>query len=273
MKQYLSDNLANWNSRVPLHLSGDFYDIPGFLAGRTALKQIDLREMGPVDGRTLLHLQCHFGQDTLSWARRGALVTGLDFSAPAIDAARELADRAGLQAEFVCADAYDAPTALQGRTFDIVTTGVGALCWLPDIRRWAEVVARCLVPGGLLYVREGHPSLWSLDPAPGAPHDTGILHPYFETDTPITEVEDTTYGGGSEPLDNPTSHCWNHGLGEILTALFDAGLQLEMFHEHRVSDWQALPQMVKTDDGMWALPEAQRDLVPLMYSLRARKRG
>ena len=145
-------NRACWDERVLIHVRSAFYDVDGFLAGATTLRPFELEEVGSVEGLDLVHLQCHFGLDTLSWAREGARVTGLDFSAPAVEAARELTARAGLRAEWIAADLYDAPAALDGRTYDVAYTGLGALNWLPDLPGWAAVVAGLVRPGGILYL-------------------------------------------------------------------------------------------------------------------------
>jgi len=151
-------NRANWDERVPIHAAGPFYDLPGFVAGKDSLRDFEIAEVGDVSGKTLLHLQCHIGLDTLSWARRGATVTGLDFSAPAVEVASSLAGEIGVTtARFVTSDVYDAVPALGAQTFDIVYTGFGALCWLPDLARWAQTVAALLAPGGFLYLAEFHP--------------------------------------------------------------------------------------------------------------------
>lgn len=262
-------NRENWDQRVPIHVASKFYDVDGFVAGGCALKAIDKEELGEVAGKSLLHLQCHFGLDTMSWARRGASVTGLDFSAKAVAAARSIAGRAGLEARFVESDVYDAVEALEGARFDVVYTGIGALCWLDDIARWARIVAALLVPGGTLYLREGHPMLWAL----ADDREDGRLvidYPYFTGPEPIAFEDGNTYTDGDATLEQPVSHSWNHGLGHIVTSLIDAGLTLEFLHEHRTSDWKALPNMVPADDHMWRLAEHEERL-PLMYSLRARR--
>lgn len=275
-------NRAWWDGVVAIHEASRGYDREGFLRGEKPLCPVESAELGPfVAGRTLLHLQCHFGIDTLNWARRGAAVTGLDFSEPAIEAARRLAAESGIPGRFVCANVYDAPEALGGERFDVVYTGIGALNWLPDVRRWAAVVAACVRPGGLFYLYEGHPMLWTLDDA----RDDGALvvrGPYFERAEPLISETDSTYVDG--PRFERRRNCeWNHGVGEIASALIDAGLAIEFVHEHREVPWQALPGMLPVGPGttgadgryqsnrMWRLPEPQRDLVPLMLSILARK--
>jgi len=282
LDEYFAANRANWDDRVPIHLASRSYDLEGFLAGASSLRDIDLAEVGDVRGKTLLHLQCHFGMDTLSWAREGAQATGLDFSPAAIAAARDLAQRAGIDARFVEANVYDAASALAGAQFDVVFTGIGALCWLPDIAGWARVAGSLVKPGGILYIREGHPVLWSMDESREDQALT-MTYPYFETIEPLTWDEGVTYtdNDGGTAIQHRRSHEWNHGLGQIVTAIIDAGLRVEFLHEWDFCEWRALPWMVPagesaTPDGQyqsgtrWQLPE-RRERAPLMYSLRARR--
>lgn len=243
-------NRANWDERVPIHLGTTFYDLPAFVAGRESLQDFEPAEVGDVSGRSLLHLQCHIGLDTLSWARRGAVVTGLDFSGPAVAAAGDLAERIGADtACFVTADVYDAVEALGGRTFDIVYTGFGALCWLPDLTRWARTVAELLAPGGFLYLAEFHPYADVL-----SEDGKAVEHDYFERGAVVTDISGTYADPGAETTSNRTVE-WLHGIGEVVSALAAAGLRLEFLHEH--------------DHGHFRLPA--RLNVPLVYSLRAAK--
>ena len=276
---YYDANRARWDESVPIHAASEGYDLAGFLRGEKTLYALEMEEVGDVRGKALLHLQCHFGMDTLNWARLGARVTGLDFSGAAVDRARELAAQIGINdATFVQANVYDAPNVLDEQ-FDIVYTGIGALCWLPDIRGWAQVVSKLLRPGGFVYVYEGHPLLWALDDERGD-RQLVVHSPYFETERPAEWVGETTYVDGP-PLKNLRSFEWNHGLGEIVTALIEAGLRLDFLHEHREVAWQALPWLVRTGGDSnakgyarrtaWQLPAEQRDLCPLMYSLKAAK--
>ena len=280
---YFDTNRGWWDGVVPIHEASRGYDRPGFLRGEKPLCPVERAELGPlVAGKKLLHLQCHFGMDTLGWARLGATVTGLDFSLPAIAAARRLSADSGVPGRFVHANVYDAAAAL-GETFDVVYTGIGALNWLPDIRAWARVAAACVAPGGLLYLYEGHPVLWTLDQE-RADHLLVVKERYFELPEPTLYEGDTTYVDGPK-LERRRTYEWNHGLAEIVTALIDAGLRISFVHEHREIPWQALPWMEPVGTGtagadgryqsnrMWRLPEAQRELVPLMYSLLATKPG
>lgn len=279
---YLEANRAWWDGVVPIHEASRGYDREGFLRGEKPLTPVELAELAPlVSGRSLLHLQCHFGMDTLNWARLGARVTGLDFAPRAIEAARRLSAESGVPGRFVQANVYDAPSALEGERFEIVYTGIGALIWLPDIERWARVVADCLADGGSLYLYESHPARGALD-YEDAEGRLVIHHPYFSQGEPTESDDDRTYVDGP-PLEVTRNYEWNHGLGEIVTALLDAGLRLEFLHEHREVPWQALPWMEPVGDGpggadgqyqsgrMWRLPAHQRELVPLMYSLLATK--
>jgi SAM-dependent methyltransferase len=220
---------------------------------------------GSPAGLSLVHLQCHIGLDTLSWARLGATVTGVDFSPAATAAARDIAARAGLSAAFVDSDVDSAPAACR-RQFDVVYTGVGALPWLPDLTRWAQVVAELLRPGGLFYVRDGHPLVNALDydRTDGALVLTG---PYFATGSPLRFDSGATYAATGVRLQNATTYEWPHSLSEIVQALLDAGLTLTSLGEHRTIPWRALAQLVRTEDG-WVLPQ-RPERAPLTFSLTA----
>jgi SAM-dependent methyltransferase len=255
-------NRTFWDERVPIHTASDCYDVEGFKAGREPLDDFELDDLGDIRGRTLVHLQCHFGLDTLSWARRGADVTGLDFSAPAIDAARRLAVDIGVDAAFVCADVYDAPAALGGRSFDIVYVNVGAINWLPDIRRWARVVAELLKPGGVLYMKEVHPFSWVF-----GDDDLTVESDYFAHRNDYDEAG--TYTDPDAPTVNNRTEEWQHPLGEVVNAVIGAGLVLELLGEHDHQAYRQWPFM-EQHGYVYRMPEGTPRL-PLMYSLRARK--
>ena len=256
-------NRAWWDERVPIHVASDFYDVDAFLAGGSTLRDFELGEVGDVEGRTLLHPQCHFGLDTLSWARRGARVTGLDFSAAAVAAATDIAQRAGIDAEFVEADVYDAPEALGGRVFDVVYTGLGAVAWLPDIGRWAETMAALTAPGGLFYLAEFHPvnSVFADD-------SLDVEHPYFGR---AGEVWDE--GGSYADLGAATEHnrtiSWEHTLGDVVSALIGAGFSIRFLHEHDHTLFPRWPFLERRPDATYRFPEGMPSL-PLMYSVAAR---
>lgn len=224
-------NRARWDERVPIHVASDFYDLEAFRAGKDALRPFELAEVGDVTGKTLLHLQCHIGLDTLSWSRHGAAqVVGLDFSEPAVDTARGLAEALGLgpdRAAFVTADVYDAPTAVPDSSYDIVYTGTGALNWLPDIERWAETAASLVAPGGFLYLAEFHPLTDTLDDGTGSV----VTHDYFSREAWVDETPGT-YADFDAPTVHNRSVEWQHPVGEVVTALAAAGLRIEFLHEH-----------------------------------------
>ena len=263
MEDWLQTNRALWDERVPIHVASEFYDVDAFLAGGSTLRPFELAEVGEVDGLTLVHAQCHFGLDTLSWVRQGARVTGLDFSHPAILAARELARRAGLQAEFVEANIYDAVRALGRRRFDIVYTGIGAILWLPDIDRWASTMAELLVPGGRLYLAEFHPMTEVF-----GEQDLTVTESYFDRG-PKAYDEPGTYADLSAETTNTRSVEWQHGIGEVVSALAGAGLRIEFLHEHEFTLTPRWPFLRRGEDQTYRMPPDVPAL-PLMYSLRAR---
>jgi SAM-dependent methyltransferase len=262
-----SANRDYWDDKTRFNVAT--WDIDAFVADPARLTTIvaaDREALGDVRGRSLVHLQCHFGMDTLAWARLGADVTGVDFSPRAIASAINLAARTGLAARFVEADLYATPAALP-ETFDIVYTGGGALCWLPDIRAWAQVVGRMLRPGGTFYIREAHPVLWSLEDERDD-RQLVISRPYFEVAQPTRWEAEAGWDKNAPP--DATHYEWNHGLGEIVGALIEAGLVIEALREHQTCLWQALPFMTEGEDGWWRLPD-RPECLPLMYSIRARK--
>ncbi|WP_367321719.1 class I SAM-dependent methyltransferase [Streptomyces sp. HUAS ZL42] len=261
-------NRAHWDERVPLHAAGAFYDLDGFRAGADPLRDFELAEVGDVTGRSLLHLQCHTGLDTLSWARRGAArVVGLDFSAPAVETARALATDLGFgqdRAAFVTADVYDAAEAVPDPAYDIVYTGVGALCWLPDVRRWAETAASLVAPGGFLYLSEFHPVTEVLDDETGS----RVVRDYFTRDAQIWDYPGTYASEVTGTVHNRSVE-WQHPIGEVVSALAAAGLRIEFLHEHAVSVFQRF-ETFEQRDGYYRFP-ADRPGLPLMYSLKATK--
>jgi SAM-dependent methyltransferase len=259
-------NQANWDDRVPIHVASSFYDLAGFRAGADTLRPFEPAEAGDVTGQRLVHLQCHIGLDTLSWARRGALVSGLDFSAPAIAAASALAAELGIEANFVVSDVYDAVAALGGRRFDIVYTGIGALAWLPDIPRWARVVAGLLAPGGFLYLVEGHPVAQILDDATGLV----VSRDYFDSGPTVEEYAHTYTDG--PPLEHVRTVEFQHGIGEVITALIEAGLRIEFLHEFDFDAFGRYESLRRQDDGTYRFPPG-RPRVPLIFSVRASLAG
>jgi SAM-dependent methyltransferase len=261
---YRTVNRARWDERAPAHAAAPEYAIESFAtdpAHLSTVVQFDLPRLGEVRGLRGAHLQCHIGTDTVSLARLGARMTGLDFSDPAIEQARELAAAAGVDADFVSGDVYDAPELLGAETYDLVFTGIGALNWLPDVRRWASVVAALLAPGGRLFLRDGHPMLSTLADV----REDGLLvveYPYFERLEPNVWDEPGTYVTTDVQFTATRSMEWNHGLGEVVSALIAAGLTLTMLEEHDSVPWNALPGQMTADvlgehrltDRPWRLP-------------------
>jgi SAM-dependent methyltransferase len=258
-------NRANWDERVALHLRAPSYDLRALREGRGRLHPIEEAELGPVAGKRVLHLQCHFGRDTLTLAQRGAEVVGLDFSGEAIAAARGLAAELGLAARFVEADLYDAPAALgEAGSFDLVFVTWGALCWLPDIARWAGVVAHFLRPGGALYLAEGHPFSFVFDDAAGTSPRPGWFAPYF-LPGPLLVENERDYADPDAQMRHARTYQFQHGLGSVVSAVISAGLRLEFLHEHDAVPWRMFGCLVEGADGMYRWPE--KPWLPLAFSL------
>ena len=274
MDEYVAANRANWDDRAEVHAdrTGHGYRVERFVDDRMLLSDVvrfDRERLGPIAGLRAVHLQCHIGTDTLSLARLGAWVTGLDFSPVAIENARRLVADTGDDVDFVVSDVYDAATALPAGEFDLVYTGIGALCWLPSIERWAAVVAALLAPGGTLFLREAHPLLWSMDER--LDDDLHLRFSYFEKVEPLAWDDDDSYVEISRPLAATKTYEWNHSLGEIVTALLGQGLRLDMLVEHDSVPYLALPnQMVVGSNGEWVL-DARAGTAPLSYTLKASK--
>ncbi|MEO6604470.1 MAG: class I SAM-dependent methyltransferase [Aeromicrobium sp.] len=269
---YRDVNRANWDERVPAHAAAPSYAVERFLAEPDYISRVvrfDLPLLGSVTGLRGVHLQCHIGTDTISLARLGAHMTGLDFSGAAIAQARDLAAKLGHDIEFVEADLYAATDVLPQGVYDLVFTGIGAIGWLPDIKRWAGVVAGLLAPGGRLFIREGHPVLWSLgDRTDGL---IAIEHPYFEHEEATVWDEPGTYVETDAEFAHTVTHEWNHGMGEIVTALLEAGLTITGLVEHDSVPWEAIDgQMEHLPDGEWRLRDRPRRL-PHSYTLQAIK--
>lgn len=267
---YRSINYANWQERVPLHATSNEYGLDRFRDDPAHLSDVvrfDLPRLGDITGLDVVHLQCHIGTDTLSLARLGASVTGLDFSDAAIDVAQSLSAEAGPHVDYVVSDVYDAPEVLGRGKFDRVYTGIGALCWLPDIRRWARVVADVLRPGGELFIREGHPMLWAADD----PRPDGLIaieYPYFESDG-VSFSDTKTYVEHDDEIVSTEIISFNHALSEIFNALWSVGMQITMFEEHDTVPWRALGDaMVDVGSGEFRLIDRPARM-PMSYTLRA----
>lgn len=264
----LAANLQNWEARVPVHV--DSYGLSRFVEDPALLSGVirhDAPALGGLTGLRVAHLQCHIGTDTISLARLGADVVGLDFSPSAIATARDLADRAGDPARFVQADVYDAAEAL-GSGFDLVYTTVGIVEWLPSVARWAQVVAELLAPGGRLYLRDAHPMLMTLDET-RSDHQLVLTHPYFGDEEPQRWDDDTSYAGEAGAVTSPVHYEWHHPLSEIVQAVIDAGLVITRLSEGDRLDWRFAPWMERDQDGRYHFPAEQRALVPTEFTLEA----
>ncbi|MDR0208513.1 MAG: class I SAM-dependent methyltransferase [Pseudomonas putida] len=272
MKRSLDLNRASWDERAPLHAASKDYEVERFVAQADHLSEVvrfDLPRLGDVQGLRTVHLQCHIGTDTVSLHRLGAKVCGVDFSQASLAQARQLAVRCGTEINYVDSDVYQADQVLPAGEFDLVYTGIGALCWLPSIERWARVVSALLKPGGRLFLREGHPMLMAVN----EDHQDRLQldYPYFEREAPTVWHSDQTYVETDQALGHTETHEWNHGLGEVISALLAYGLHLTMLVEHQSIPWEALPgQMEKGGDGEWRLRHAPWRL-PLSYTLQAVK--
>lgn len=267
MENYLRVNKRRWDQLTVEHEHSSFYDLQGFKAGKDRLRSIELAELGDVSGKSLLHLQCHFGMDTLAWARRGATVTGVDFSPKAIELARSLSAELDIPARFVCSDIGNLPAVLTG-AFDIVFTSYGVLHGLPDINRWGEVIAHFLKPAGIFYIVEDHPMFRVFRPQPG--DEFKAVRSYFYSAKPQRIEVNGSYATGNEG-GTSVSYIWDHSLGDILNALITAGLQIEFLHEFPYAARAKFPFMEQGEDGWWRLPAHQHGTIPFLFSLQARK--
>ena len=266
---WLRDNHALWEAWTAVHEGSAFYDLEGFKRGGVRLRDYEIEEVGPVEGKELLHLQCHFGIDSLSWARLGARVTGADFSERAVSLARSLAADLDLDARFVVSNLYDLPANLDG-DFDIVYTSRGVLGWLPDIRDWARVVAHFVRPGGLFYITEIHPVANAFMDENVKPGELRLAYPYWEHEDSLSFAVTTSYADENSAHAEQTLHGWDHGLGEIVNGLIDAGLRIDSLREYPFVDWK-LDFLVEDGDGRWRLPGELDGRLPLFFSLKASK--
>lgn len=272
MEEYAFVNKANWESRVAFHVASSEYGLQRYIDDPEYISNtvnFDRPRLGDIADRDVVHLQCHIGTDTLSLSRLGARVTGLDFSPSALHAARQLAADCGHPVRYVEAELYEAPAALGVNRFDVVYTGIGALCWLPDIKRWASVVSSLLRPGGRLFIREAHPMLWAL----GDPRPDGLItveYPYFETDG-TTFVESSTYVDHDEAVSSPETVQFNHGMGEIVTALLRAGMEIIALEDHDSVPYLALgASMESIGGGEYRLID-RPERIAMSYTLQAIK--
>ena len=267
-EEYFAANMKRWNERVAINAQSKFYDLESFLKGKTSLLPVELKELGDeVNNKTLLHLQCHFGMDTLSWARKGAIVTGVDFADKAIELAKDLSEKLNIPAKFIKANIYDLPKIIT-ETFDIVFTSYGVLCWLPDIKKWAETIDHCLKPGGTFYIIESHPFGFLVDETYEERFQTG--YPYFTEGKAMRYEDENNPIDSSKKLENKTSFEWIHTLSSIINSLIDVGLQIEFIHEFPYCFFNFHPDMIKKEDGYWHYQNKLFN-VPMIFSLKAKK--
>jgi SAM-dependent methyltransferase len=262
LKEYFEANKESWNECTPHHIGSAMYDMEGFRKGRNSLCSISMEALDEIEGKKILHLQCHFGQDTMSMARMGAKMTGLDFSEDAIFAARNLAKEMNLDVDFVCSNVYDA-VANVDHDFDGVFLSYGALCWLPDMEKYGQVIDQCLKPGGKVYIIEFHPVIQMIEYEDGTmPYD------YFNSGQASAWTSKETYTG--DQTGERTTYYWQHSLAEILKPYIDMGYMIEHFSEHDWSPWNCYPNMHEISKGMYRYGP-DKNPFPHVYALRARK--
>lgn len=265
IEHYFNVNKETWNKKVAIHTLSEFYDIEGFLKGKSSLNSYELEEVGSVEGKTLLHLQCHFGQDTLSWSRLGAKCTGIDLSDEGIKEAKILNDKLGLNATFIESNLYDVPKNVH-ETFDIVFTSYGVIGWLPDLDTWAEIIAQKLNNGGFFYMIEFHPIVWMFDFLKTPPK---LTYPYLKNEVIYEEYSGTYTNNNANIISK--EYGWNHGLGEVVSSLTKAGLHIDFLHEFEKSPYNCFPKMEMTEGNMYVLKD-NKGLFPLLYSIKATKK-
>jgi len=266
-KEYFKANREAWDAKTQVHVKSELYDVESFKKGRTTLREADLAEIGSLlKGRSVLHLQCHFGLDSLSIEREGASVTAVDFSREAIDTAEKLKEELNLKTRFICCNVYDLPQYLDEQ-FDIVFTTYGTIGWLPDLESWSKLVHRYLKPGGILYLAEFHPFLWTMtDDFQSFGH-----YPYFFEKKPFVEDEEGTYTDRSAPLKTRT-YSWNHHFGEVLGTLLERGLNLKSFNEYPYSPWDCFPDLEEIGYQRWVFKK-WKNKIPYFYTILMKKEG
>lgn len=260
---YLSINKKAWNDKTEVHVNSEFYDIPSFLAGRNTLNEIELALLGNIRGKKILHLQCHFGQDTISLARMGAQSTGVDLSDKAIETARELSIKTEADARFICSDVYSLHEQLN-EEFDIVFTSYGTIGWLPDLEKWAWTISRFLKPGGKFVFAEFHPVVWMFDP-----NFEKVAYRYFKSDA-IIETELGTYADKATPVEYEMV-SWNHSISEVVNNLIDAGLEINALNEFDYSPYNCFRGTEEFEDGKYRIAHLKND-IPMVYAIKATKK-
>ncbi|MHA1994111.1 MAG: class I SAM-dependent methyltransferase [Candidatus Hodarchaeales archaeon] len=268
MKEYIEANKKRWNELADVHFRGEFYNVEKFREGGISITDLEVKEVGSVKGKKLLHLQCHFGKDTLSWARLGAQVTGVDFSARAVALATQLSGEIDIDATFIQSEISNLKqTTLPAQSFDIVYTSHGAIYWLPELKTWADLITYYLKPGGFFYIAEGHPTAMIFDDE----NEEGfeVRYPYFHQEDPLDFDYDSSYASGDVKIKNTKEYGWIHDLGYIVNNLINSGLQIEFLREYPFTAWKMFP-FLKEKDGWWILPEKYQK-IPLTFTLKAKK--
>lgn len=262
INQYFEANKQLWNQRTAVHKESIFYNVEGFKKGKTVLTPIELNEVGEVKGKKMLHLQSHFGLDSLNWARLGADVTGVDLSDAAISEAKKLNDELKLNAKFICCNVYDLKNYLDEK-FEIVFTSYGTIGWLPDLDKWAAIIAHYLKPGGIFYIADFHPVVWMFDDA--------FTHiKYFYENRELIVIESQGTYTDREADINAKEYSWNHSISEILNALIKHGLQVEHFNEFMYSPYPCFNKSVEYEKGKWHIM-GMEGKIPMVYSIKAKK--
>ena len=261
--KYFEANKKLWNDKTPYHVNSEFYDMNKFKDGAISLMPTEINELGSAEGKSILHLQCHFGQDSISLSRLGANVTAVDFSDEAIKYASKLAEELNDPTKFICTNIYDLPDILDEK-FDIVFTSYGTIGWLPDIKQWAAIVSQFLKPGGLFYIIEFHPHIMIYDD-----EFKFIKYSYFYDDDPIVDEYDGTYADRTAPIKN-VAYGWNHPISEVLNSLLEQKLVLQQFNEFPFSHYDCFPNMEKIGDKKYVFKNFG-EKIPYMYSIKAIK--
>jgi SAM-dependent methyltransferase len=263
VENYKDLNRQLWNKRTDVHFTSEFYDVKGFLEGKSSLNTIELDLLGDLKNKSILHLQCHFGQDSISLARLGARVTGVDLSDKAIAKGKELVKQTGADVSFVCCDIYELEQHLQEQ-FDVVFTTYGTIGWLPDLDKWAKIVSRFLKPGGNFVFAEFHPVVWMFD------NDfQKVAYDYFNSG-PIVETEGGTYADREADI-RLTSVSWNHSISEVLNSLLTHGLQIELFNEYNYSPYNCFQNTIESEPGKFRIAHLDHK-IPMVYALKAIKK-
>jgi 2-polyprenyl-3-methyl-5-hydroxy-6-metoxy-1,4-benzoquinol methylase len=260
---YFEANKEAWNKRTGVHKDSAFYDVPGFINGKSTLNNIELEELGEIKGKSLLHLQCHFGLDTLSWARQGAEVTGVDLSNDAIDYARKLSEETNIPADFISCNIYDLKDHLDNK-FDIVYTSYGVVGWLPDLNKWGAVISHFLKPGGTFYIVEFHPVVWMFD------DEFRYVKYAYHNEQIIVEKQTGTYADKDADIEYE-EYSWNHSLSEVINSLINEGLQIQFLNEYPFSCYNCFSNLEQGADGFWRI-KGMGDKMPMMYSIKAFKK-